>query len=100
MEIFEWGPLLRRWSEEWLEGLAAEEPEEFEELDEEIVRGRWLGFGPADPARMTALEERVRARGDAGRSQPPQTHPPNTGRGTGRKRSTTASGARCASPGL
>ncbi|MGW6404370.1 RNA-guided endonuclease InsQ/TnpB family protein [Streptomyces sp. NPDC055134] len=26
--------------------------------------------------------------------------PPNTGRGTGRKRSTTASGARCASPGL
>ncbi|MFH8739407.1 MULTISPECIES: zinc ribbon domain-containing protein [unclassified Streptomyces] len=26
--------------------------------------------------------------------------PPDTGRGTGRKRSTTASGARCASPGL
>ncbi|WP_405597321.1 MULTISPECIES: hypothetical protein [unclassified Streptomyces] len=81
MEIFEWGPLLRRWSEEWLEGLAAEESEEFEELDEEIVRGRWLGFGPADPARMTALEERVRARGDAGRSQPPQTHPRTPGVG-------------------
>ncbi|MFB7992967.1 SMI1/KNR4 family protein [Streptomyces sp. NPDC056002] len=63
MEIFEWGPLLERWSEEWLEGLAAEEPDEFAELDEEIVRGRWLGFGPADPARMTALEERVRAQG-------------------------------------
>ncbi|GAA1239995.1 MULTISPECIES: DUF6461 domain-containing protein [Streptomyces] len=63
MDIFEWGPLLKRWSEEWLEGLAAEEPEEFAELDEEIVRGRWLGFGPADPAGMTALEERVRAQG-------------------------------------
>lgn len=65
MEIFEWGPLLKRWSEEWLEGLAAEEPEEFEELDEEIVRGRWLGFGPADPAAMAALEERVRGLGTA-----------------------------------
>jgi hypothetical protein len=63
MEIFEWGPLLKRWSEEWLEALAANEPEEFQELDEDIVRGRWLGFGPADPARMAALEERVRGLG-------------------------------------
>lgn len=65
MEIFEWGPLLKRWSEEWLEGLATEDPEEFQELDEEIVRGRWLGFGPADPAAVAALEERVRGLGIA-----------------------------------
>ncbi|MFB7755255.1 SMI1/KNR4 family protein, partial [Streptomyces sp. NPDC056121] len=63
MEIFEWGPLLKRWSEEWLEGLAAEEPEEFEELDEAVVRDRWLGFRPADPAAMAALEERIRVLG-------------------------------------
>ncbi|MFG2517669.1 SMI1/KNR4 family protein [Streptomyces sp. NPDC048527] len=63
MEIFEWGPLLKRWSEEWLEGTAAEEPEEFEELDEEIVRRRWLGFDPAGPARLVALEERLRGLG-------------------------------------
>ncbi|WP_030542865.1 DUF6461 domain-containing protein [Streptomyces albus] len=61
----EWGPLLKRWSEEWLEARAAEDPEEFQELDEEIVRNRWLGFAPAGPARMAALEERVRALGIA-----------------------------------
>ncbi|MFD0395789.1 hypothetical protein ACFQ3Z_42030 [Streptomyces nogalater] len=58
----EWGPLLKRWSEEWLEALAAQEPEEYEELDEDIVRDRWLGFAPA-PDRITALEERVSALG-------------------------------------
>ncbi|WAL94020.1 SMI1/KNR4 family protein [Streptomyces sp. Je 1-369] len=65
MEIFEWGPWLERWSGEWLDALAASEPEEFEELDEDIVRSRWLGFGPAGPARLAALEERVRALGIA-----------------------------------
>lgn len=63
MEIFEWGPLLRRWSEEWLDALAASEPEEFDELDEDIARERWLGFAPADPARLADLEERVRGLG-------------------------------------
>ncbi|MFI7316399.1 SMI1/KNR4 family protein [Streptomyces venezuelae] len=63
MEIFEWGPWLERWSAEWLDALAASEPEEFEELDEDIVRRRWLGFGPAGPERMAALEERVRGLG-------------------------------------
>ncbi|MET8684911.1 SMI1/KNR4 family protein [Streptomyces sp. NPDC004732] len=63
MEIFEWGPLLRRWSEEWLDALAASEPEEFEELDEDVLRDRWLGFGPAGPARIAALEERLRGLG-------------------------------------
>ncbi|MEV7194191.1 SMI1/KNR4 family protein [Streptomyces sp. NPDC093510] len=63
MEIFEWGPLLKRWSEEWLDALAASEPEEFEELDEDILRERWLGFGPVDPVQMAALEERVRGLG-------------------------------------
>ncbi|MFD7439615.1 SMI1/KNR4 family protein [Streptomyces sp. NPDC059861] len=65
MKIFEWGPLLERWSEEWLEALAAEEPEEFEELEEDIVRERWLGFAPAGPSGITALEERVRRLGIA-----------------------------------
>lgn len=65
MEFFEWGPWLERWSGEWLDALAESEPEEFEELDEDIVRNRWLGFGPAGPARMAALEERVRGWGIA-----------------------------------
>ncbi|MFE0176003.1 SMI1/KNR4 family protein [Streptomyces sp. NPDC059002] len=60
MEIFEWGPLLKRWSEEWLD---AEDPEEFEELDEEMVRSRWLGFAPAGQGRIVALEERIRRLG-------------------------------------
>ncbi|MEU6669127.1 SMI1/KNR4 family protein [Streptomyces sp. NPDC046727] len=59
----EWGPLLKRWSEEWLQALAAKEPEEFEELDEDVVRERWLGFAPADPTRIAALEERIRGLG-------------------------------------
>ncbi len=65
MEIFEWGPWLERWSGEWLDALAASEPEEFEELDEDVVRSRWLGFGPAGSERMAALEERVRGLGIA-----------------------------------
>ncbi|MBB5125861.1 SMI1/KNR4 family protein [Streptomyces griseoloalbus] len=64
MRNVEWGPLLKRWSEEWLEALAAEEPEEFEELlGEDFVENRWLGFAPADPARLAALEERIRGLG-------------------------------------
>ncbi|MFJ9850259.1 SMI1/KNR4 family protein [Streptomyces sp. NPDC101150] len=63
MEIFGWGPLLKRWSEEWLEALAAAEPGEFQELDEDMVRDRWLGFARADPARIAALEERLQALG-------------------------------------
>ncbi|MEU6990085.1 SMI1/KNR4 family protein [Streptomyces sp. NPDC046465] len=63
MEIFEWGPLLRRWSEEWLDGQAAEDPEEFEELDQDMVRDRWLGFAPATPAQIGALEERIQGLG-------------------------------------
>ncbi|MER6349167.1 SMI1/KNR4 family protein [Streptomyces sp. NPDC001595] len=63
MKTFEWGPLLKRWSEEWLEALEAQEPEEFAELDEEIVRNRWLGFAPASPARLAALDERIRGLG-------------------------------------
>ncbi|MBL1104418.1 SMI1/KNR4 family protein [Streptomyces sp. 5-8] len=63
MGNFEWRPLLTRWSEEWLQALAANEPEEFEELDEDVVRDRWLGFAPAGPARMTALRERIRGLG-------------------------------------
>ncbi|WP_180990244.1 hypothetical protein [Streptomyces noursei] len=31
-----------------------------QELDEEVVRDRCLGFAPADPARPAALAERVR----------------------------------------
>ncbi|MEU6819673.1 SMI1/KNR4 family protein [Streptomyces atriruber] len=65
MQIFGWEPWLKRWSGEWLDALAASEPEEFEELDEDIVRSRWLGFGPAGPVRMAALEERVRGLGIA-----------------------------------
>ncbi|WP_066927574.1 SMI1/KNR4 family protein [Streptomyces sp. NBRC 110611] len=65
MEIDEWGPLLTRWSAEWLEARTAQGPEEFQEPDEDIVRNRWLGFAPADPVRMAALEERVRGLGIA-----------------------------------
>ncbi|MFJ2770962.1 SMI1/KNR4 family protein [Streptomyces sp. NPDC087300] len=71
MTIFEWGPLLKRWSEEWLEALAAEDPEEFDELDEDMVRDRWLGFAPADPADIAALEERL------GQEGTPEPLPPS-----------------------
>ncbi|MER5883363.1 SMI1/KNR4 family protein [Streptomyces sp. NPDC001941] len=63
MKTFQWGPLLERWSEEWLEGLAKAEPEEFEELDEVVRRERWMGFAPAGAEQLAALEERVRGLG-------------------------------------
>ncbi|QEU97242.1 SMI1/KNR4 family protein [Streptomyces kanamyceticus] len=50
MEIVEWGPFLNRWSEEWAQARAAGES----------VPGRGLGFDPVDPARLAALEERLR----------------------------------------
>ncbi|MFJ2773897.1 SMI1/KNR4 family protein [Streptomyces sp. NPDC087300] len=56
MDNVAWGPFLKRWSEEWVEAGTAEG---FAEADEESVRERWLGFGPADPARLADLEGRL-----------------------------------------
>lgn len=58
-----WGPLLKRWSEEWLEARRAEDPDVFEDLDDAVVRDRWLGFEPAGAEAVSALEERIRGLG-------------------------------------
>ncbi|GGT33700.1 hypothetical protein GCM10010254_62710 [Streptomyces chromofuscus] len=107
MGIFEWEPLLERWSDGRPEALAAREPESLQVLDEDIVRHRRLGFASADSSRTTALDERVLALGmeqplppslrsfletangrrDAGRLRPPA-------RGGGKHRAVR----RCSSP--
>ncbi|MER7350890.1 SMI1/KNR4 family protein [Streptomyces aurantiacus] len=60
---FGWREFLTRWSEEWA---GARDPgEEGLDGDEEALRARWLGFAPATPERIAALEERL------GRRLPP-----------------------------
>ncbi|MFD9907549.1 SMI1/KNR4 family protein [Streptomyces sp. NPDC059063] len=60
---FDWRPFLTRWSGEWADAC---DPDDLEcDGDEEALRARWLGFAPATPARITALEERM------GRRLPP-----------------------------
>ncbi|WP_406422842.1 hypothetical protein OH809_09430 [Streptomyces sp. NBC_00873] len=44
MKIYNWRPLLKRWSTEWVDARMLEDPEE---VDEELRRERWLGFAPA-----------------------------------------------------
>ncbi|MFD0415632.1 SMI1/KNR4 family protein [Streptomyces sp. NPDC127108] len=53
----DWRRFLTRWSEEWADSCAPDE--ELEADDEEARRARWLGFPPAPPARVEALEERL-----------------------------------------
>ncbi|MFE0178053.1 SMI1/KNR4 family protein, partial [Streptomyces sp. NPDC059002] len=54
---YDWQGFLTRWSEEWADAC---DPGEVRDVgDEEARRARWLGFQPATPARIAALEERL-----------------------------------------
>ncbi|UNO38483.1 SMI1/KNR4 family protein [Streptomyces sp. MST-110588] len=54
---YDWQGFLTRWSEEWAD---AYDPGKARDAgDEEACRARWLGFAPATPARIAALEERL-----------------------------------------
>ncbi|MEU7579915.1 SMI1/KNR4 family protein [Streptomyces sp. NPDC041068] len=53
---YDWRGFLTRWSEEWV---GACDPDDLRADDEEAHRTRWLGFPPATPARIAALEERL-----------------------------------------
>ncbi|QEU96916.1 SMI1/KNR4 family protein [Streptomyces kanamyceticus] len=56
----DWRGFLTRWSAEWAD---AYDPDEVQEAgDEEARRTRWLGFEPATPERIAALEERLEHR--------------------------------------
>jgi hypothetical protein len=57
-----WRPWLRRWSEEWID---AHDPGRDPPHDHDVLSRRWLGFAPADPARIAAAEARL------GRALPP-----------------------------
>ncbi|MFE5325470.1 hypothetical protein ACFRCG_03490 [Embleya sp. NPDC056575] len=46
-------PFVERWSEEWVAG---HDPTRGGPLAEEVVRHTWLGFAPADEARVPAAE--------------------------------------------
>ncbi|MGW0820764.1 SMI1/KNR4 family protein [Streptomyces sp. NPDC002845] len=61
--IFDWRSFLRRWSEECAEACDADGVPR--PADEESRRARRLGFAPASPDRIAALEERL------GRRLPP-----------------------------
>ncbi|QRP50102.1 SMI1/KNR4 family protein [Amycolatopsis sp. FDAARGOS 1241] len=50
----DWKPWLRRWSEEWISTA-----EEDDELDEAVLRDRWLGFGSATEDEVARAEARL-----------------------------------------
>ncbi|KAK1178168.1 SMI1/KNR4 family protein [Streptomyces sp. NBS 14/10] len=52
----QWRPFLQRWSEEWID---SHDPEKDAELDEAVVRDRWLGFAPASEEEIAAAEVRL-----------------------------------------
>ncbi|MGY0062236.1 SMI1/KNR4 family protein [Streptomyces sp. LZ34] len=52
----QWRPFLQQWSEEWID---SHDPENDGELDEEVVRDRWLGFAPASEEEIAAAEARL-----------------------------------------
>lgn len=56
MEREGWRPFLKRWSEEWI---SAHDPESDRPLDPDVVREGWLGFAPASPDAISALEGRL-----------------------------------------
>ncbi|MFJ4790057.1 SMI1/KNR4 family protein [Streptomyces sp. NPDC088794] len=60
---FDWPSFLARWSGEWADAAASED--RLSEADEEARQQRRLGFAPAYPERIAALEERL------GRQLPP-----------------------------
>ncbi|WP_051853452.1 SMI1/KNR4 family protein [Streptomyces aureocirculatus] len=53
----EWQEFLARWSEEWADACGPDDVRD--PGDEEARSARWLGFAPATPERITALEERL-----------------------------------------
>ncbi|WP_198351707.1 SMI1/KNR4 family protein [Streptomyces typhae] len=55
---YDWQGFLTRWSGEWAD---AYDPEESRDArgDAEACEARWLGFAPAAPERVAALEERL-----------------------------------------
>ncbi|MFF7639801.1 SMI1/KNR4 family protein [Streptomyces canus] len=57
--IFDWQSFLARWSQEWADASASED---LSEEDERARQLRWLGFAPAAPERIDALEERLGCR--------------------------------------
>ncbi|MEU0807269.1 SMI1/KNR4 family protein [Streptomyces sp. NPDC005970] len=52
----QWRPFLQQWSEEWVD---SHDPEKDAELDEAVVRDRWLGFAPASEEEIAAAEARL-----------------------------------------
>ncbi|MGV9315781.1 SMI1/KNR4 family protein, partial [Streptomyces sp. NPDC003691] len=53
---FDWHEFLTRWSEEWAD---AQDPDEQDESDPELLAARWLGVPGASDADIAALEERI-----------------------------------------
>jgi cell wall assembly regulator SMI1 len=56
MDREDWGPFLERWSEEWI---TAHDPERDAPLAEEVLKDRWLGFGPASDDEIAAAQTRL-----------------------------------------
>ncbi|MES4906951.1 MULTISPECIES: SMI1/KNR4 family protein [unclassified Streptomyces] len=52
----QWRPFLQQWSKEWID---SHDPEKDGELDEAVVRDRWLGFAPAGEEEIAAAEARL-----------------------------------------
>ncbi|MEU5028641.1 SMI1/KNR4 family protein [Streptomyces milbemycinicus] len=52
----QWRPFLQQWSKEWID---SHDPEKDRELDEAVVRDRWLGFAPASEEEIAAAEARL-----------------------------------------
>ncbi|MFI2209519.1 SMI1/KNR4 family protein [Streptomyces sp. NPDC020141] len=53
---FDWREFLTRWSGEWAD---AQDPDEPDESDPELIAARWLGCPGASDADIAALEERI-----------------------------------------
>ncbi|MFI1869407.1 SMI1/KNR4 family protein [Streptomyces jumonjinensis] len=53
---FDWREFLTRWSGEWAD---AQDPDEEDESDPELIAARWLGCPGASDADIAALEERI-----------------------------------------
>ncbi|MFJ9027327.1 SMI1/KNR4 family protein [Streptomyces sp. NPDC102274] len=56
MKTYNWRPFLERWSADWLDSPDARERGD---VDEPVLRDRWLGFPAAGEDRISELEERL-----------------------------------------
>ncbi|MFE0172266.1 SMI1/KNR4 family protein [Streptomyces sp. NPDC059002] len=56
-ETFDWQPFLARWSREWAD--ARRDAVGLRPADVEALRRGWLGFDPAGPAEIAAMEARL-----------------------------------------